>query len=181
MRLWTIFCLGRLRRFSMLLLAHTITRNVNFFKAANFWKTTIVSSIKILKPDRTSFEKELYWSLLYHLKFPYINEGYVKCIKHCHWRNSMKLGMHTCVKIWANPLFLYFLSSTNSNTNWKKGRWCAWDSNSGLQMVRTVDSTELWLDCLNTNTYFALNCNVLALFTFYALPSVGKSKDAVVH
>ena len=34
---------------------------------------------------------------------------------------------------------------------------------------------------LNTNTYFVLNCNVLSLFTFYALPSGGKSKDAVVH
>ena len=34
---------------------------------------------------------------------------------------------------------------------------------------------------MNTNTYFVLTCNVLALFTFYALPSGGKSKDAVVH
>ena len=34
---------------------------------------------------------------------------------------------------------------------------------------------------LNTNTYFVLNCNVLALFTFYALPSGGKLKNAVVH
>ena len=34
---------------------------------------------------------------------------------------------------------------------------------------------------LNTNTYFVLNCNVLALLSFYALPSGGKSKDMVVH
>ena len=34
---------------------------------------------------------------------------------------------------------------------------------------------------MNTNTYFVLNCNVLALFTFYALPSGGKLKDMVVH
>ena len=34
---------------------------------------------------------------------------------------------------------------------------------------------------MNTNTYFVFNCNVLALFTFYALPSGGKLKDTVVH
>ena len=34
---------------------------------------------------------------------------------------------------------------------------------------------------LNTNTYFVFICNVIALFTFYALPSGGKSKGAVVH
>ena len=33
----------------------------------------------------------------------------------------------------------------------------------------------------NTNTYFVLNYNVLALLSFYALPSGGKSKDVVVH
>ena len=33
----------------------------------------------------------------------------------------------------------------------------------------------------NTNTYFVFNCNVLALFTFYAPPSGGKLKGAVVH
>ena len=32
-----------------------------------------------------------------------------------------------------------------------------------------------------TQTHFVLNYNALALFTFYALPSGGKSKDAVVH
>ena len=34
---------------------------------------------------------------------------------------------------------------------------------------------------MNTNTYLVLNCNVLSLFTFYALPSGGKLKEAVVH
>ena len=34
---------------------------------------------------------------------------------------------------------------------------------------------------LNANTYFVLSCNVLALFTFYELPSGGKSKDVVIH
>ena len=34
---------------------------------------------------------------------------------------------------------------------------------------------------MSANTYFVLNCNVLALFTFYALPSGGKSKDVVVN
>ena len=37
------------------------------------------------------------------------------------------------------------------------------------------------LDCFEHNHIFFLNCIVLALFTFYALPSGGKSKDAVVH
>ena len=34
---------------------------------------------------------------------------------------------------------------------------------------------------MNTNTYFVFNCNVLALFTFYAVPSSGKYKCALVH
>ena len=34
---------------------------------------------------------------------------------------------------------------------------------------------------MNTTTYFVLNCNVLALLSFYALPSGGKLKDAVVY
>ena len=34
---------------------------------------------------------------------------------------------------------------------------------------------------MNTNTYFVFNCNVLALFTFYAVPSSGKHKCALVH
>ena len=46
---------------------------------------------------------------------------------------------------------------------------------------RVVHKRKISWIVLYTNTYFVLNCNVLALFTFYALPSVGKSKDAVVH
>ena len=34
---------------------------------------------------------------------------------------------------------------------------------------------------MKTNTYFVFNCNVPALFTFYALPSGGKLKGVVVH
>ena len=34
---------------------------------------------------------------------------------------------------------------------------------------------------MNTNTYFVCNCHVLAFFTFYALPSGGKLKGAMVH
>ena len=34
---------------------------------------------------------------------------------------------------------------------------------------------------MNTKTKFDFNFNVLVLFTFYTLPSVGKSKGAVVH
>ena len=37
------------------------------------------------------------------------------------------------------------------------------------------------LDYFEHKHIFVLNCNVLALFTLYARPSVGKSKDAVVH
>ena len=34
---------------------------------------------------------------------------------------------------------------------------------------------------VNTNTYFVFNFNVLALFTFYAVPSSGEYKCALVH
>ena len=37
------------------------------------------------------------------------------------------------------------------------------------------------LDFLKPNTYFVFISNVLALFTFYTLPSGGKSKGEVVH
>ena len=46
---------------------------------------------------------------------------------------------------------------------------------------RAVHRRKLSQIVLNTNTYFALYCNVLVLFTHYALPSGGKSKDVVVH
>ena len=40
-------------------------------------------------------------------------------------------------KKWANPvlfcLFSLFSWYNFNNTNWKKHRWCAWDSNPGLQ------------------------------------------------
>ena len=38
----------------------------------------------------------------------------------------------------SRPLFCLFLffSHYNFNTNWKKRRWCAWDSNLGLQNGR---------------------------------------------
>ena len=46
---------------------------------------------------------------------------------------------------------------------------------------RAVQKRKISQIVLNTKTYFVLNCNVLALFTFYAPPSGGKSKGAVVH
>ena len=46
---------------------------------------------------------------------------------------------------------------------------------------RAVHKRKISSIVLNTNTYFVINCNVLALSTFNALPSGGKLKDAVVH
>ena len=39
-------------------------------------------------------------------------------------------------------LFLSFSHYNFNNTNWKKRRWCAWDSNPG--MVGADETTELW-------------------------------------
>ena len=40
-----------------------------------------------------------------------------------------------CFKKWANTglFFLSFSHHNFNNTNWKKHRWCAWDSNPGSQ------------------------------------------------
>ena len=50
---------------------------------------------------------------------------------------------------WANPglLFVYFRPFTHrnfNNTNWKKPRWCAWDSNPRCRMVGADETIELW-------------------------------------
>ena len=46
---------------------------------------------------------------------------------------------------------------------------------------RAVHKRKISWIVLSTNTYFDLHCEVLALFTFYTLPSGGKLKGAVVH
>ena len=46
------------------------------------------------------------------------------------------------------PAFLCLLSSFShdnfNKTNWKKPRWCAWNSNPGCRMLGTDETTERW-------------------------------------
>ena len=46
---------------------------------------------------------------------------------------------------------------------------------------RVVHKRKISAILLNTNKYFVFNCNVLALFTFYAVPSSDKYKCMLVH
>ena len=46
---------------------------------------------------------------------------------------------------------------------------------------RAVHKRKIRKIVMNTKTKFDFNCKVLTLFAFYALPSGGKSKGAVVH
>ena len=47
--------------------------------------------------------------------------------------------------ILSSSLFIFVFSTWhNSNINWRKHRWCAWDSNPGWQMEGADESTVLW-------------------------------------
>ena len=63
-------------------------------------------------------------------------------------RLNLNKASYDCFIKWANPgLFCLFSSISHynfNNTNWKKQRWCAWDSNCWLHDGRRRRTMELW-------------------------------------
>ena len=118
--------------------------------------------------------------LHYILTTAYFTKNFIPWIVHYPWLNSIDL-LQAIFLPWVSlkpPKNLIAQASGaqyrpfNSNPNFcNNGQVPLLVSHQRAVHIRKISQI-----VLNTNEYLIFNCNVLALFTFYALPSSGKDK-----